>query len=199
MKAMENDDNENLVLDVGCSIGHMGKILSICGFEVVGTDIKSNDVWKKIGTNNLQFFQSDVEHLPVQEKTFNCVGAFAVLEHVKDVPSFLYGVNKVLKDRGILIISQLPSAFGWTEFPNRVLNKSVHERHYKKHEVLSLLNENGFQLLHFSYDHFLPQFLPINFLNKIWNRCAKGLHKIDRVLSLLPLSHSLNIICRKFR
>lgn len=197
MTVMEHDNGQHLVMDAGCGIGHMSKILSSCGFQVVGIDIKSNDLWKKLQTNNLQFFQSEVLHLPFQERTFDCVGAFAVLEHVKDSHSFLCEVNRVLKKGGVLVISQLPSAFGWTEFSGRVLKKSVHERYYKKNEVLSLLRDEGFQVLHFSYDHFMPQFLPFTFLNKIWNRWATGLQKIDRILSLLPLSHSFNIISRK--
>ena len=117
IRTMQNENCEHLILDVGCGIGHTSKILSRFGFEVVGTDINSNDVWKKIHTKNLQFLKSDILHLPFQERTFNCIGAFCVLEHVNDrydSHGFLDELNRVLKVGGILIISQLPSVFGLT-------------------------------------------------------------------------------------
>lgn len=107
-RARQNENCGHLILDVGCGIGHISKILSRFDFEVVGMDKNSNDIWKKINANNLQFLQSDVLYLLFQERTFNCIGTFAVLEHVKDSYGFLYELNRVLKEGGILIISQLP-------------------------------------------------------------------------------------------
>lgn len=196
VEASRQDNRESLILDIGCGIGFMSKIFSNLGFHVVGIDTRFNVVWKDPMLGGCNFIQSDGLHLPFSKNKFSCIGAFAILEHVEDNHMLLSEINRVLKVDGVLCVSQLPSFLGLTEIHRRAMRSKFH-RYYKKKEIQLLLEKHGFKLIHLSYDHFLPQFLPFDLLNVFWNRWARFLYRADSFLSLLPFSHSFNIICRK--
>jgi ubiquinone/menaquinone biosynthesis C-methylase UbiE len=190
-----------LILDVGCGLGHFSAILSHLGFQSIGIDLHHNNSWNYFKKHRrCQFVKADGLCLPLKEKLFDCVGAFAVLEHVADEPSFLDEIYRVLKPQGTLCISQLPSAVSF----NEILQISKlfpeikdHEKKYKKHQFSHLLRDSGFKVISIRMDHFLPFIVPFTSMRRSWNQVTRLLYTLDKILSILPVSHSFNIIAQK--
>ena len=103
------------ILDLGCGSGYLLEKISekLNSAELWGVDVyanKKNKKWnyKKADVNKL---------LPFKEETFSCVILGELIEHVPDPDFLLRECYRVLKKRGILIVST-PNLVSWA---NRIL------------------------------------------------------------------------------
>ncbi|MEO0234873.1 MAG: class I SAM-dependent methyltransferase [candidate division WOR-3 bacterium] len=102
---------DKIVLDFGCGYGYGSQILKKYAKKVVGVDL-SPDVIKiareKYGQENLEFLLIDKlekKGLMFQDKNFDVVVAFQVLEHIENIDLFFFEMKRILKDDGILILT----------------------------------------------------------------------------------------------
>lgn len=191
------------VLDVGCGAGHVAAMLSSIGFNAIGFDVSINNInriWTPLKvTHGSQYMVADARKVPFRDETFNVIIAFAVLEHVggnSEEAMFLKESNRILKRKGFFVISGLPTKYALTEILGRGIG-GTHNRRYAKKRIVEKLMASGLRPIYLSYDYFLPQYIPINFLNKLWNRLAPVIRKLDEKLAILPLSHSFIIFSVK--
>src|SRR5262249_7503121 len=100
------------ILDAGCAGGHLSHILSLCGYNVTGTDVcapvidearKLSVKWNK-APSNPTFRTLDFEKLPA-EKT-DAVGFACALDHSVDRRKTLASCFKALRKGGVLIASE---------------------------------------------------------------------------------------------
>jgi len=228
------------ILDVGCGTGENFKWLQNFG-EVTGVDSSEVSVAlansvvcptsnaagvdyfipraqprpgraQSRGYISEQVVLGRAEDLPVEDKEFNLVTAFDVLEHVTDERRVLGEWGRVLSLGGLLFIS-VP-AYQWLFGPHdRAL---MHYRRYNLSGLIKLLKDNGWQPLFSSYIFCLtfPLFLCQRWLAKFSRRDAQqyiavppwinsiliGLGKLEASwlrFGKLPFGSSIVVLARK--
>ena len=96
------------VLDYGCGVGLLSKLLGERGFTVAGVDIADQFIQlarKKFGGLSSVSFEV-IDELPLKfaEGSFDLVVTSSVLEHCLDVDAILLEFHRLLKKNGYLIV-----------------------------------------------------------------------------------------------
>jgi ubiquinone/menaquinone biosynthesis C-methylase UbiE len=99
-------------LEVGCGSGEMLCDLVQRGFAVVGADLASGMLAASRARgaerrlkSPMALVQTDIEHLPFRERSFDLVVAAGVIEYLTEDEKALRALHRVLKPGGILIVS----------------------------------------------------------------------------------------------
>lgn len=97
------------ILDSGCGSGYFTAQLSTQAKKVVGTDFAESFVTlcqqKYSSIPNLSFTVHDVmQKMPFQDNTFDIVISKMVLQYVPDIDMFAHESNRVLNNRGKLVV-----------------------------------------------------------------------------------------------
>lgn len=102
---------------------------------------------------------SQLDHhsrLPYEDETFDAVIGSGVLEHVRMEAQSLKELYRVLKNRGVLILTFLPNRYSYTEWCCRRLGLSHHERLYTVRGIRRTLMHHGFAPLRARHHQFVP-------------------------------------------
>lgn len=128
------------VLDIGCNLGYGSGILSESAANVVGVDVSEMAIQKArqmVQKPNASFLRVNGGILPFEEKEFDIITAFQLIEHLPDPVPFLADVWRVLKPGGRFLLTTPnasirldPGMKPWNEF-------HVHE--YMASELTALL------------------------------------------------------------
>jgi len=153
------------VLDIGCGDGTISTLIrDLRDCKVVGIDLSDNAL--KIAKNQgIECVRCDVEErLPFKDLTFDCVFAGEIIEHIYDTDSFIKEVYRVLKQRGVFIITT-PNLAGLGSRISLLLGKKPwmienrlkpqfagHIRYFTAEELKNLLEDNGFKIEKISGD-----------------------------------------------
>jgi 2-polyprenyl-3-methyl-5-hydroxy-6-metoxy-1,4-benzoquinol methylase len=90
------------VLDVGCALGHFGKVAKDRGWDVFVTDVSDFAVQKSAINYDLKGFVSSPDKLPVKPGEFDCITLFDVIEHVSQPLELLQNMHAALNKNGML-------------------------------------------------------------------------------------------------
>jgi len=97
------------VLDMGCGSGYGTDLMASIASEVIGIDISEEAIncdRQRYKQENIKFYVGDVTNLDfLEDRQFDVIVSFEVIEHLTDCAQFLKESRRVLKDDGILIIS----------------------------------------------------------------------------------------------
>jgi ubiquinone/menaquinone biosynthesis C-methylase UbiE len=96
------------VLDIACGEGYGSSILSRFALNVSGVDIDHDVVShanNKYSNNNLNFFVGSVLQIPFPENHFDVIVSFETIEHISEHNEMFHELKRVLKPKGVLIIS----------------------------------------------------------------------------------------------
>jgi ubiquinone/menaquinone biosynthesis C-methylase UbiE len=121
------------VIDVGCGTGYGSNLLSTKA-RVIGVDINKEAIEyaKKNYGYDIKFYVGDVNSLQFQDETFDMACSFEVIEHLKRPRQYLREVKRVLKEKGVFILST----------PNkerfRVKGESNSKYHFKEYNQVGL-------------------------------------------------------------
>lgn len=100
---------DKYVLDYGCGSGYGAALLSNYANEVISVDISGEVIdycTRVYRLPNLSFQRIHPNcSLPFEDKFFDVIVSFQVIEHIPDVQSYLFELKRVLKDRGALFIT----------------------------------------------------------------------------------------------
>lgn len=96
------------ILDVGAGTGRAAVSLAKMGAEVTALDV-SEQMLKELKKKNpkIQTVIGDAESLPFPDKSFDAVVAAFLIVHLKDPARFFDEAYRVLKDGGMLVISNI--------------------------------------------------------------------------------------------
>lgn len=109
------DPGKTAILDVGCFNGFFVKKLVSLGFDAHGIDFNSKAVAygrEKLGLG-ARISSATVEQWVEDEKRFDVITLFEVLEHLPEARPFLAKVLKLLKDEGVIVISTPNGKMCW--------------------------------------------------------------------------------------
>lgn len=138
-------NNENiLLLDVGCGKGFFVKEAIKNGFDAMGIDISNSgiDYGKRILKVKSEL--KSIEELAVDSsynEKFDCITLWATIEHVSNPLSFLNAINKCLKKNGFIF---LDTGLG-NDFYERFL--TGHSQWYDALQHLFVYSEEGLKIL----------------------------------------------------
>jgi ubiquinone/menaquinone biosynthesis C-methylase UbiE len=104
------------VLDVGCGIGHWGRVLLPVlpqAARIVGVDFekksieKAREIAHTLGiSHRLQYDVANARELPFPDNSFDMVTCQTLLIHIDDVPAALREMHRVLKPGGLLAVAE---------------------------------------------------------------------------------------------
>ena len=96
------------ILDVGAGTGRASVILAKMGAAVTALDV-SEQMLKELKKKNpkVQTVIGDAESLPFPDKSFDAVVAAFLIVHLKDPTRFFDEAYRVLKDGGMLVVSNI--------------------------------------------------------------------------------------------
>jgi ubiquinone/menaquinone biosynthesis C-methylase UbiE len=93
------------LLEIGCGIGIDSVSLARRGFSVTACDLTASAL--AIGAarareeqQDIRFLQSDAEHLPLAENSFDQVYSFGVIHHTPDMQKAIAEIRRVLRSGG---------------------------------------------------------------------------------------------------
>lgn len=164
-KYFNGNEIKNL-LEIGCGTGF---VLSFLQRNMRDTNFFGSDIYIEFlnfaGARcypETQFFQMDASNIPFRNK-FNIIGAFDVLEHIKEDDQVLSETHKALVSKGGLILTVPQHQWCWS------MNDEYahHVRRYDRKELQRQLERCGFKiLLNISFVSFL---LPIVIISRIFS------------------------------
>ncbi|HVK62781.1 MAG TPA: class I SAM-dependent methyltransferase [Bdellovibrionales bacterium] len=138
------------LLDVGCALGHCGKAAKDLGWDTYVTDVSPFAVNEAARNFGLKASVAPIDSLPFEDRAFDCITLFDVIEHVSDPLSFLKEIRRTLRSDGIVQIST-PDI---SSFTARIMGSKWY--HYKPGEHLlyfnrktltSVLEVSGFEVI----------------------------------------------------
>lgn len=139
------------VLDIGCALGHFGKVAKDRGWDTFVTDVSDFAVQTAAVKYNLKGFVSAPDKLPVKEHTFDCVTLFDVIEHLSHPLELLENVHQILDSKYGMLHITTPDVNSWSA---RLMGKSWY--HFKPEEHLiyfspatltAALEKSGFEVI----------------------------------------------------
>lgn len=166
---------EDVVLDIGCHNGQQALFAAPFCREIHAFDLDQSALniarrdARRRKIRNVTFFIHDAEkRFPFVANTFDVVLAFAILEHLHHSEHCLLNISRVLKPKGLLLIS-LPNKNTWWKRWQRQLglNSSSdrdHKKEYSEKELRIFLEKGGFsikQILPVAFDMPLVGFIDI--------------------------------------
>ena len=96
------------VLDAGCGVGYGTAYLAETARRVVGVDVDADAIEyarTRYGRDNVEFVAGDLTELGFEDKSFDAVCAFEVIEHLDEVDAFLVHAARVLRADGVFVVS----------------------------------------------------------------------------------------------
>jgi 2-polyprenyl-3-methyl-5-hydroxy-6-metoxy-1,4-benzoquinol methylase len=148
------------VLDVGCSIGVLGKkIKEKYAAEVTG--IEMNDEMARIAKKNLdRIIIGDVEEICLSDyftsEYFDCIIVADILEHLRDPWTVLNRLSSILSEKG-LVISSIPNVRhyttilqltfkGYWPYRDRGIHDRTHLRFFALTNIKELFDHSGLKI-----------------------------------------------------
>lgn len=138
------------VLDVGAADGYMlnefkNKIdVELClGIETCLDFIKSNS------EGTCQIIEAKGEQIPFKDELFDVVTAASVFDHMQEPSLFLKDCRRVLKEKGIVVISLVSPFYDKLAVKFRIKDDD-HVFHWTARQLKELLNSEGFDVIEIS-------------------------------------------------
>jgi len=148
--------NFNSFLEIGCGTGYVlaGIAGKFPGARLYGSEIFTDGLAfasKRLPSVNLM--QVDARRIPFIDE-FDVVGAFDLLEHIKEDEIALSQIHKALRPSGVLLLSVPQHAWLWSATDEY----AFHQRRYAAIEIHEKIKAAGFRVIRSS--SFVTTLLP---------------------------------------
>jgi len=122
------------LLEIGIGTGYGLELLKSNFKRIIGVDI---DFLKN--KEDYIFIQSDANYLPFKSQTFSFIISFQVIEHIEDDIGFLKEIFRVMKEKGMFVLSTVNAKYRIKK-GKKPWNK-YHVREYFEDELEGLLKK----------------------------------------------------------
>ncbi len=172
--------------EVGCGTGFVlsGIEKAFPDLDLYGSEIFKEGLEFAKKRTKAKFFQMDARLIPFKEE-FDVMGAFDVLEHIKEDEEVLEQMYKAIKPGGGLILTVPQHKFLWS----KVDEVSFHKRRYGINELKTKIENAGFKVL--TSTSFVAFLLPFITLSRMRLKLLNG--KFD-LYSEFKLNTILNTV-----
>ena len=137
---------------------------------------------KKINSHPLC---GDITRLPYRDNSFDFISALDVLEHIKDDYKAVSEINRIVKQRGIVVIT-VPHKTKYYTNQDKIIG---HYRRYEIEDIVNLFQEFDFKLIR--YFGVYGQIMKISFIQ------SKNPKKTEESLLLLRKKYETDKLFRK--
>ena len=163
------------LLDIGCGAGEFSARCRAAGWKVFGLELIETQA-AQAGALGIRTVAADVScGLPYNSDAFDLVFAGELIEHLLDTDGFFVEVHRVLKTRGVLVVTtpnlaslenRLRLLFGfYPEWVDYQLGSSGHVRAYTPPVLRAQLVKHGF-LVERHAGNWIP-FIPQRFMDDV--------------------------------
>jgi len=171
-------------LEIGCGTGIVMATLERLGFIATGLDVNTKALSYAVKRTKGNLIRQSIFGFK-PKKYYDIVGAFDVLEHIRDDEGFLKACHSLLSAKGHLLLTVPAGMSLWS--PVDAL--SGHVRRYEYEELSKKLIDAGFTVNSLGYWNSL-----LLSLYSIWHR-QLGLKKNDVVSSHLhKMPYTINVL-----
>lgn len=148
-------------LEVGCGGGILCEEIARMGFETTGIDPSAQSLHiavthAKTSGLNIRYEQGTGEALPFRDNSYDVIFCCDVLEHVRDLPSVISEISRVLKPGGLFCYDTINRTFiskliainiaqRWKRWAFMPPNLHVWELFIKPEELKTLLAQHNFE------------------------------------------------------
>lgn len=137
--ALASLPDDSRVLDVGCGVGDVVRMLSDRGLRSTGVDVSVHSLTiARRASSKGEYLSASVDRLPFQDETFDGLVSIEVLEHLPDDAAAFIEMARVLKPNGILVAS-VPNHYYFPSYRHLM----GHFRHYDRRSLLAIANQAG--------------------------------------------------------
>jgi SAM-dependent methyltransferase len=93
------------ILDVGCGLGYMTYALASAGYKATGLDISSEAIQEATKKYGQHFVNKDFFEFEGIEGGYDAICMLELIEHVKDPREYIKQALRLLKPKGVLILT----------------------------------------------------------------------------------------------
>ncbi|MBW4710824.1 class I SAM-dependent methyltransferase [Roseobacter sp. YSTF-M11] len=175
------------LLEVGCGTGFVLSGLSkrFPDARFVGSEIFVDGLpFALQRVPSAELMQMDARQIPFVDE-FDVVGAFDVLEHIKEDEIVLRELHSALKPGGVLLVSVPQHAWLWSAADDY----ACHERRYSAAELRSKIEKAGFDVLRST--SFVTTLFPAMVLSRLMNRGKKQDYDPTAEFTINPLLNAV--------
>ena len=132
------------VLDAGCGTGHLLRHL-INGSGAIGYGIDFSKAALKVATERYpmkRYMLMDTRDLAIQDKTFDKITCFNVIEHIAEQDRVMSEFKRILKKNGLLAIgTNIRDSIAWRLY-QLFIGEHTHVREFSVEEFLAFLGRH---------------------------------------------------------
>jgi SAM-dependent methyltransferase len=153
------------VLEIGCGIGGvLRELRHVPNVRLTGSEIYLAGLrYAHTALPDINFIQLDATKMPFREE-FDVVGAFDVLEHIKDDEHAIRGVHQALKPAGLFVVTVPQYPWMWSRLDEIVR----HKRRYSRSDLVDKLEGAGFVVMYVT--SFVTTLFPLMLLARLRSR-----------------------------
>jgi len=149
LKNVKSKDKKLKILDVGCGGGNFLSGLDSSLFEKYGVEINKKG-YKRCLEKGFKVYNQELTDIDFQDKKFDIVTLWHVLEHIEKPMGLLNGINHILKNNGVLILdtpntNSLGFKYGRENWFH--LDSPRHLILYNRKSINWLLKKNKFKII----------------------------------------------------
>lgn len=195
------------VLDWGCGYGQVSWLLKERGVAVLSYDVQERPAREHMPPiNSVDIkYGDDPVRLPYPSASAGAVLSVGVLEHVPDIGSSLWEINRVLRPGGTFFVFMLPNRYSWAEWIADMRHVSSHPVKFTSRTAVNLLSSHGFEVEKQWRRNFLPRNLTglPQWFKTVYGCLFRQIGALDSLLANTPpaslFSGVLEFIARKRR
>lgn len=183
--------NFQSLLEVGCGTGFVLTAIAdaFSSAKLVGSEIFISGLgYASERLPKANFIQMDARQIPY-ENEFDVVGAFDVIEHIKEDEVVLLNMFQAIRPGGVLILTVPQHEWLWSATDEY----ACHERRYSATDLHHKVESAGFQVVRST--SFVTSLLPAMFFSRLFQK--KSVDKEFDAMSEFRLPHWLNVFFGK--
>ncbi|MFH1800880.1 MAG: class I SAM-dependent methyltransferase [Candidatus Omnitrophota bacterium] len=178
-------------LEIGCGTGFVLSAIKkkFPSLSLYGSDIYAEGLnCAKERAGHLSLMLMDARAIPY-ENEFDLIGAFDILEHVKEEELVLSQIHKSLRKGGGMLLTVPQHPFLWS----RSDEAACHLRRYHAAQLKAKVEKTGFRILKMT--SFVSLLLPLMILARLWEKHVRR-EKYD-VMRSLEFNWTVDILMEK--